>query len=147
MTSRQTAIHQAISTLQRLADLFNDRREQIANAAGLSVRQWAILEAISTEHFMPSLFAQHRSVTPAAVSKLVRSLLERELIRTSIAEGDRRQRNYVLSAAGRRLLDSVRVKRQNAIDEIWADLPVGELRRFSAFGKELADRLETYHEP
>lgn len=146
MTRRKDTIHQAIATLQRLSDLFNDRREQIADAAGLSVRQWGVLEAIATEHFMPSLFAQHRSVTPAAVSKLVRGLLERGLIKASIAEGDRRQRNYVLTAAGRRLLDQVRVTRQDAIDEIWAELPVAELRRFSEFGGKLADRLETYRE-
>lgn len=146
MTTRHDAIHQAIATLQRLADLFNQRREQIALGAGLSVRQWGILEEIATEHFMPSLFAQHKSVTPAAVSKLVRGLLERDLIRASIAEGDRRHRNYVLTAAGQRLLDHVRMTRQNAIDAVWADLPVSELKRFAQFGDKLGDRLETYLE-
>ena len=146
MTTRHDAIHQAIATLQRLADVFNQRREQIALGAGLSVRQWGILEEIATEHFMPSLFAQHKSVTPAAVSKLVRSLLERDLIRASIAEGDRRHRDYVLTAAGQRLLDHVRMTRQNAIDAVWADLPVSELRRFAQFGDKLGDRLETYLE-
>ncbi len=146
MTTRHDAIHQAIATLQRLADLFNQRREQIALGAGLSVRQWGILEEIATEHFMPSLFAQHKSVTAAAVSKLVRSLLERDLIRASIAEGDRRHRSYVLTAAGKRLLDHVRMTRQNAIDAVWADLPVSELKRFAQFGDKLGDRLETYLE-
>ena len=146
MTTRHDAIHQAIATLQRLADVFNQRREQIALGAGLSVRQWGILEEIATEHFMPSLFAQHKSVTPAAVSKLVRSLLERDLIRASIAEGDRRHRDYVLTAAGQHLLDHVRTTRQNAIDAVWADLPVSELRRFAQFGDKLGDRLETYLE-
>jgi DNA-binding MarR family transcriptional regulator len=146
MTTRHDTIHQAISALQRLSDLFNQRREQIALDAGLSVRQWGVLEEIATEHFMPSLFAQYRSVTPAAVSKLVRSLLERDLIRTSISERDRRHRNYVLTAAGRRLLDGVRRSRQSAIDEVWADLPVSELKRFAQFGDKLGDRLETYLE-
>jgi DNA-binding MarR family transcriptional regulator len=144
MTTRQETIHQAIEALQRLSDLFNQRREQIALGARLSVRQWGLLEEIATDHFMPSLFAQHRSVTPAAVSKLVRSLLERDLIRSSIAEGDRRQRNYVLTSAGRRLLDRVRLTRQNAINEVWADLPATELRRFAQFGDKLGDRLESY---
>jgi DNA-binding MarR family transcriptional regulator len=146
MATRHETIHQAIAALQRLSDLFNQRREQIALDAGLSVRQWGLLEEIATEHFMPSLFAQHKSVTPAAVSKLLRSLLERDLIRASIAEGDRRHRNYVLTAAGRRLLDHVRLTRQSAIDEVWADLSVSELRRFAQFGDKLGDRLETYLE-
>jgi len=146
MTTRHDTIHQAIATLQRLSDLFNQRREQIALEGGVSVRQWGILEEIATEHFMPSLFAQQKSVTPAAISKLVRSLLERHLIRARIAEGDRRHRNYLLTAAGERLLDRVRHARQNAITEIWADLSVSELRQFSKFGDKLGDRLETYLE-
>lgn len=144
MTTRQETIHQAIMALQRLSDLFNERRKQIALGAGLSVGQWGLLEEIATDHFMPSLFAEHRSVTPAAVSKLLRGLLERDLIRASIVEGDRRQRNYVLTSAGRRLLDRVRLARQNAIDKVWADLPSSELRRFAQFGDKLGDRLESY---
>lgn len=144
MATRHETIHEAIATLQRLADLFAARREQIAREAGLSVRQWQILEEIATEHFMPSLFAARGSVTPAAISKLVRGLLERDLIRASIASGDRRQRNFVITAAGRRLLDAVRLTRQAAIDAIWADLPAAELLRFAKFGQKLGDRLEAY---
>lgn len=144
MTSGTETIHEAIAALQRLSDLFNERREQIARGAGLSVRQWRILEEIATEHFMPSLFAERGSVTPAAVSKLVRGLLDRDLIRTSIATEDRRQRNYVTTAAGRKLLDGVRLTRQAAIDAVWADLPAAELRRFAKFGQRLGDKLEDY---
>ncbi|MBW2293043.1 MAG: MarR family transcriptional regulator [Deltaproteobacteria bacterium] len=144
MTTRTETIHRAIAALQRLSDLFGERRDQIAHEAGLSVPQWRILEEIATEHFMPSLFARHRAVTPAAVSKLVRALLERDLVRASIAKGDRRQRTYLLTASGRRLLDRVRQTRQTAIDEVWADLPVSELRDFARFGESLASRLETY---
>ncbi|MCP5042210.1 MAG: MarR family transcriptional regulator [bacterium] len=147
MTSRIDAIHRAIEVLQRLSDLTSERREQIARGAGLSVPQWRILEEIATEHFMPSLFAQRRAVTPAAVSKLVRGLLERGMIRGSIAEGDRRFRRYELTTAGRKTLDRVRTTRQEAIDEIWADLPVAELRSFARFGEKLGDRLEALLEP
>ncbi|MCS5619839.1 MAG: MarR family transcriptional regulator [Myxococcota bacterium] len=144
MTTRDEAIHQAIGALQRLADLFNERRDEIARGAGLSVRQWQILEEVATEHFMPSMFAARGSVTPAAVSKLVRGLLERELIRASISTGDRRQRSFVLTAAGRKLLDGVRLTRQAAIDAVWADLPKAELLRFAKFGQKLGNRLEAY---
>jgi len=144
MATRTETIHEAIAALQRLADLFSARREQIAREAGLSVRQWRILEEIATEHFMPSMFAERGSVTPAAVSKLVRGLLERDLIRASIATGDRRQRRYVVTAAGRKLLDRVRLTRQAAIDAVWSDLPSTELLRFAEFGRELGDRLEAY---
>ena len=142
MTSRTETIHRAISVLQRLSDLFGERREQIARESGLTVAQWRLLEEIATEHFMPSMFAQRRSVTAAAVSKLLRGLIERDLVRASIAKGDRRQRNYVLTAAGRRILELVRSTRQSAIDEIWADLPLSDLRSFAQFGERLGDRLE-----
>jgi DNA-binding MarR family transcriptional regulator len=144
MTTHTETIHEAIAALQRLADLFNERREEIAREAGLSVRQWRILEEIATEHFMPSMFAERGSVTPAAVSKLVRGLLERDLIRASIATGDRRQRRYAVTAAGRKLLDRVRLTRQAAIDAVWSDLPAADLLRFAKFGQELGDRLEAY---
>ena len=142
MASRNDAIHRAIETLQKLSDLVAERREEIARDAGLTVPQWRLLEEVATEHFMPSLFARRRAVSPAAVSKLVRTLLDRNLIRTAIAEGDRRQRNYELTAAGRRTLDHVRATRQHAIDQIWSDLPVADLNRFSRFGETLAERLE-----
>ena len=142
MATRTDTIHRAISVLQRLSDLFGERRDQIARQARLTVPQWGLLEEIATSHFMPSMFAKRRAVTPAAVSKLIRSLLERDLIRASIADGDRRQRKYVLTAAGRRTLDNVRTTRQTAIDEVWTDLPLADLRRFAKFGEMLGDRLE-----
>ncbi|MFT5444826.1 MAG: DNA-binding MarR family transcriptional regulator, partial [Myxococcota bacterium] len=140
MTRRTEIIHDAIAVLQRLSDLFTERREQIARDAGLSVAQWRVLEEIATEHFMPSMFAERRAISAAAVSKLIRGLLERGFIRASIAEGDRRQRNYVLTASGRRTLDRVRSTRQSAIDDVWTDLPARELRTFTRFGETLADR-------
>ena len=147
MATRLEAIHRAITVLQRLSDLVAERREQIAREAELTVPQWRILEEIASEHFMPSLFAQRRAVTPAAVSKLVRGLLERGLIRAAIAEGDRRKRRYELTPAGRRTLDRVRATRQQAIDAIWADLPVRELEAFARFGERLGERLEALLEP
>ena len=144
MTTRDKVIHEAIGALQRLTDLFNERRDEIARGAGLSVRQWQILEEVATEHFMPSMFAARGAVTPAAVSKLVRGRLERDLVRASISTGDRRQRSFVLTAAGRKLLDGVRLTRQAAIDAIWADLPEAELLRFAKFGQKLGNRLEAY---
>ncbi|MDP6977796.1 MAG: MarR family transcriptional regulator [Myxococcota bacterium] len=142
MATRTETTHRAIEVLQRLSDLVSERREEIARGADLSVPQWRVLEEIATEHFMPSLFARRRAVSPAAVSKLIRGLLERKLIRATIADGDRRQRTYELTAAGRRTLDGIRETRGRAIDAIWRDLPVSELNRFAVFGETLATRLE-----
>jgi len=137
-------LHRAIATLQRLSDLFVERREQLAAEAGLSVRQWGVLEEIASEHFMPSLFARRRSVSPAAVSKVLRGLVDAGLVQAGIAEDDARQRRYRLTTRGRRRLDGLRTSRQRAIEEVWADLPRTELTRFSRFGETLAERLEAY---
>ena len=95
-------MHSAIAGLQQLSELFEERRQQLAREAGLSVAQWRVLEEIAQASFMPSLFARRRAKTPAAVSKTLRPLIERDLVRVSVSATDGRQRDYALSPAGRR---------------------------------------------
>jgi DNA-binding MarR family transcriptional regulator len=144
MSTPDESLHSAIATLQRLSELFQERREQLAREAGLTVPQWGVLEEIASEHFMPSLFARRKSVSAAAVSKLIRTLLDQELVSVSVSSSDGRQRDYRLSARGTRLLGRLRASRQRAIDAVWSDLSERELRRFASFGSQLADRLEAY---
>lgn len=137
-------LHRAIAGLQRLTDLFLERREQLAREAGLTVGQWRVLEEISTEHFMPSLFARRRAQSPAAVSKTLRQLGEKGLLRVAISESDARKRDYRLTPRGRRVLERLRRSRRRAIEVIWGDLGRRELERFAVFSEELAGRLEAY---
>jgi len=106
----------AVAALQRLADAFAERREQLAHSAGLSEAQWRVLEEIASEDFMPSLFARRRSRSPAAVSKVIRQLLDRELIEVGIADGDARQRRYRLTQAGRAAMHALRRSRERAVE-------------------------------
>src|SRR5215510_12860101 len=101
-------IHRAIAALQRLCELFALRRQQLAADAGLTESQWRLLEEIADESFMPSMFARRRDCTPAAISRGLRSLLERGWVTAEIASGDARQRRYRLTAEGRRVLDQLR---------------------------------------
>ena len=71
-------IHRAIASLQRLADVFRERRRQLAREVGLSEAQWRMLEEVADDGFMPSMFARRRDCTPAAVSRTLRQLLDRE---------------------------------------------------------------------
>src|SRR5688572_18298357 len=98
------AVHSAIARLGRLSELFTQRREQLASRAGLTASQWNVLEEISTEHFMPSMFAKTEERSRAAVSKVIRQLLDRGLIRVAISAADGRQRDYALTADGRATL-------------------------------------------
>lgn len=137
-------IHRAIRSLQRLTDLFSERRRQLARAALLSEAQWRLLEEIAGEDFMPSMFARRQDCAPAAVSRTLRQLLERELVEVSISPQDARQRVYQLTAAGRRTLRDLNARRERAIAEVWERFSAGELAEFTRFASALGDGLEEY---
>ena len=137
-------LHRAIQALQRLTELVQLRRGQLAREAGLSEQQWRVLEEVAREDFMPSLFARRRACTPAAVSKTLRQLLEKKLIRASISASDGRQREFPLTPRGRRVMQRLRASRQAAIEATWKQLDPREVARFAAFGEALSERLERY---
>ena len=97
MKAGTARVHEAIGRLQRLVDLFQQRRAQLAQGAGLTESQWEILERIASEHFMPSLFARHRESSAPAVSRIIRQLLRKKLITVSVSDTDGRQRRYQLT--------------------------------------------------
>ena len=134
----------ALAALQRLSDAFARRRGQLARGAGLTETQWRVLEEISAEDFMPSLFARQKEQTPAAVSKVIRQLLDRKLVDVSISPGDARQRRYALTARGRQTMEVVRQDRQRALERIWSGLEPHALEAFSGFASVLAERMETH---
>jgi DNA-binding MarR family transcriptional regulator len=136
--------HLAIERLTRLTEVFGQRREQLAALAGLSVGQWALLEEISTEQFMPSMFAKSEDRSRAAVSKVIRQLLDRGLIRVAISAADGRQRDYALTADGHAILDRLRAERERAIESIWLRLDAEALEQFTTFSDDLIGRIERY---
>ena len=136
--------HEAIECVARLSELYRERREQLAHGVGVTDQQWGVLEEIATEHFMPSLFARRRESSPAAVSKILRQLLEKGFVVAAVGQSDARQRKYSLTAKGRRAMDRLRESRQAAIGEVWLGLPGADLRAFTAFGQTLIGRLERY---
>lgn len=144
MTQAHPDVLSAIASLQRLAELFAERRRQLAREAELTETQWRVLEEAEGEDFMPSMFARRRACTPAAVSRTLRQLLDRDLVRASIDASDGRQRVYRLTANGRRTLARLRENRARAIETVWEGLSPEELRAFTRFASDLADRLEAY---
>ena len=140
----QATVHAAIQELQRLSELFQRRRVQLARRVGLTEQQWRVLEQISSEHFMPSMFARDNESSAAAVSKTIRQLLDKNLIVVSISQGDGRQRDYDLTAEGKRTLATLRRHRKRAIDTIWATMPARQLEDFRATAAHLTARIEAY---
>jgi len=137
-------VHEAIECLTKVAELYHRRREQLAAEVGLTDPQWEALEEIATEHFMPSLFARRRESSPAAVSKILRQLIEKGVVVASIAAEDGRQRNYALTPKGRRLMDRLRERREEAVRHVWLTLDAAGMRAFTQFGNRLIERLERY---
>jgi DNA-binding MarR family transcriptional regulator len=135
---------EAIDALGRLTVAFEARRAALAAAVGLTEGQWGLLEEISTEHFMPSMFARDRSSSAAAVSKTLRQLKEKGLVVAGLSAADGRQRDYELTPKGRKVLAALRAERELAIKAVWEPLDREELAAFTAFGVALASRLEAY---
>jgi DNA-binding MarR family transcriptional regulator len=142
--ARRDPIFRAIEAMTVLAELFGRRREALARDAGITIEQWRVLEEISTEHFIPSMFARSRDSSAAAVSKILRQLLDAGLVSAAIGRNDRRNRNYRLTARGTRTLVELRASRQAAIEAIWTGFSRNELAAFSAFADKLSDRIERY---
>jgi DNA-binding MarR family transcriptional regulator len=137
-------VHAAVDCLGRLTEIFRQRRQQLAADVGLTEQQWSVLDEIEQADFMPSMFARRRESSAAAVSKILRQLLDKELVLVSLKEGDGRQRNYELSPQGKRTLDRLREQRQHAISEVWLAFDSDLLTAFTRFGDELIERLERY---
>src|SRR5215813_3958262 len=133
MKARTVDVHEAIGRLQRLAELFHQRRAQLAQGAGLTEPQWEILERIASEEFMPSLFARHRESSAPAVSRVIRQLLRKKLVTVSVSATDGRQRRYQLTARGQKTLEALRAIRRRAIDDVWMDLDPRALASFTEF--------------
>jgi DNA-binding MarR family transcriptional regulator len=147
MSSKQASrIHAAIACLQRLTDLFTERRQQLARSVDLSDQQWAVLEEVSSEHFMPSLFAKQRESSAAAVSKILRQLLGKDLVSVRLGARDGRQRRYQLTSKGKRCIEGLRREREAAIRAVWNAFDSGDLDAFTNFGTRLAQRLTHYAE-
>jgi DNA-binding MarR family transcriptional regulator len=136
----------AVDVLRRLSEAFWSRRTALAASVGLTEGQWGLLEEISTEHFMPSMFARSRICSAAAVSKSLRQLKEKALVVAAHSADDGRQMDYELTPKGRKLLARLRAEREEAIEAIWAPLDGRDVAAFAAFGSELASRLEAYRE-
>ena len=143
---KETLALGCVEVLGMLAALFDERRRQLAEVAGLTVQQWQVLEELQSEHFMPSMFAQQRASSAAAVSKILRQLTDKGIIVAHVSGDDARKRDYEVTHLGKTLLAQVRRERKRAIDEVWLSLSDEELKRFHKAGGTIAERLRLWAE-
>jgi DNA-binding MarR family transcriptional regulator len=140
---KQNTIHAAILALQELSEVFQRRREALARQAGITVEEWRVLDKIEGDDFMPSLFARERSRSRAAVSKIIRQLIDKGIITASVSSEDGRFRNYHLTPRGKAAMERLRLARQKAIADVWGTFNAHELEAFTRFSRELCARLES----
>lgn len=145
-TTKESLALDCVEVLGRLAALFEERRRQLASGVELTVQQWQVLEEVTQEHFMPSMFAHKRASSAAAVSKILRQLTDKGIIVAHISEVDGRQRDYEVTPYGQKLLAKVRRERERAIAEVWLSLSREQLADFQSIGDSLAAKLQTWTE-
>lgn len=144
--SKTGTVREAIDVLGRLSEVYRRRRAQLAARVGLTEFEWLVLERVSEDSFMPSLFARQRESSIPAVSRVVRQVVDKGLVQSSVSKDDRRKRDFALTASGRKILETVQKEREKAIRAIWLKLDSDAVRVFKDVGQELAGRLEAYAE-
>ena len=141
---KRETVHEAIGLVQRLSEVFHKRRAALAGEVGLTEKQWLVLERISDEHFMPSMFAKEQASSPAAVSKIVRQLIDKGVVSVSLSDADARQREYQLTTEGKEMMTRLRALREAAIDKIWMTREQTALEDFCDFMAQLIASIETF---
>jgi len=137
-------IHDAIEQLAMLVDVFERRRDTLAAEAGVTVEQWRVMEEIGSRRFMPSMFARRRESSAAAVSRILRQLLDAGLVSVAISQSDGRNREYRLTSTGERALADLKRSREAAIESVWMTQDAAEIESFSEFAKKLVHAIEDY---
>jgi len=122
-----------------LAEIF-ERRRRCLRATRITIEQWRVLEEISTEHFIPSMFARsQRQARRRRYSKILRQLLDSGLVSAAIGrdgpqeselQADRERTSHAAGSARRR--------RQAAIEAVWTGFSRDELASFSTFASKLS---------
>jgi DNA-binding MarR family transcriptional regulator len=145
INSKKTELtYNAINSLNRLFDIVQKRRAAIAAEVGLTDMQWQVLEEISTEHFMPSLFATKRESSRAAVSKILKQLTGKGLLDVALNSKDGRVREYFLTRDGENKMKKIRASREDAILKIWMNYSEKQLTDFCEFNEDLIGSMESY---
>lgn len=117
------------------------RTGPLLHAARLTTPQLAVLELVREPKTI-SAVATHLGLSRPATSQLVDKLVRKQLIVRTQSRGDRRERNAVLSAKGRSLLDRVAAARAARLDAAVAILPRELAARLGAVLADVVDALK-----
>jgi DNA-binding MarR family transcriptional regulator len=134
-------------------DAFTDAFEQLFAAQrrlrgrdakeidGISFAQFRLLRTLAREGAMPaSKLAAHAGISPASTTQMLDALEKRGLVGRERSDEDRRVVTVALTPEGERRAEARRKRNQRLLEEVFSDLPPGELdigadvlRRCSAY--------------
>jgi DNA-binding MarR family transcriptional regulator len=112
----------------------------ILHAAKLTTPQLAVLE-FAREPRTVSAVAIYLGLSKPATSQLIDKLVRNHLVLRTQSKLDRRERNVVLGARGKVLLDRLAVARAARFDASLAVLPPAVVARFELILAEIVDLL------
>lgn len=144
MKTKREKVYKAIEQLRALSHVYMKKRRELAQKVDLTEAQWRMLEEISDEGFMPSLFAAKSDLTKAAVSKILKQLQEQKLVEVSSSEKDGRVKEYQLTKRAAGKLEKLREHRRQAIDAIWMKTDEPLLDASLEFNEALIQRFLEY---
>ena len=101
----------------------------ILHSAKVTTPQLAVLEFVR-EPRMVSTVATYLGLSRPATSQLVDKLVRADLVRRIVSTTDRRQRNVILSAKGKALLDRIAAARAGRFSSALSALPAPIADRF-----------------
>jgi len=118
----------------------------ILRAAKLTTPQLAVLEFTREPHTV-SVVATCLGLSRPATSQLIDKLVRGRFVRRIEGTTDRRERNVILSAKGKALVDSIAAARAARFDSSLAVLPPAVASRFQLILTEVVDSLSAASPP
>ncbi len=80
----------------------------VLNSHGLTEQQWRVLRVLNEEdELSASVVAARTALLPPSLSRIVKGLAERQLVRNQRASHDARELRLTLTASGRRLVAEI----------------------------------------
>lgn len=105
---------------------------------GVTVAEWVLLRALFDAGEMnPSRLADIIGMTRGAISKLVERLCQKELLKRTLSDSDRRYQMIGLTAVGRRLVPTLARLADENDREFFGHLETDERRLFVSFLQEI----------
>ncbi len=99
--------------------------------SNITMSEWSLLGALATNDCMrPSDIATLMDVKTPMATRLVKSLVEKELIHEKPVSGDQRGKMIAMTTKGQELLDKEEIRIRDAMRDYMSDVPREDLNAY-----------------